>query len=79
MTSSAMTSARERQTLGSRLRQARSDAGYSIQRLARELGVDPRTVNRWQADQAVPSVVRLAEIAHVLGKTPSYFLDEESP
>jgi len=68
---------RNRETLGSRLRQARTDAGYSIQRLARELDVDPRTVNRWQADKAVPSIVRLGELARVLGKPVSYFIPDD--
>ncbi len=64
-------------TLGSRLRAARKEANLSITKLARELDVDPRTVARWQSDEALPSVLRLGEIARVLGKSPSYFLDEE--
>lgn len=62
-------------SLGTRLKIARKDAGYSITKLARVLDVDPRTVARWQSDEAMPSVIRLGEIAHVLGKSPGYFLD----
>jgi HTH-type transcriptional regulator, cell division transcriptional repressor len=62
-------------TLGQRLRDARKERGITITRLARELDVDPRTVARWQSDEAMPSVVRLGEIARVLEKSPSYFLD----
>ncbi len=75
MTRNAMTS-KLAGTLGGRLRQARADAGYSVTRLARELDVDPRTVTRWQADQAVPTVARLGDIARVLGKPTSFFLVE---
>ena len=64
-------------TLGQRLKVARAERKYSITRLARELDVDPRTVARWQADEAMPSVVRLGQIAAVLGKSASYFLDGE--
>ena len=66
----------ERNTLGSRLRVARLEAGFTIRQLAIALDVDPRTVNRWQSDDADPSIERLGQIAHVLGKTPSYFLEE---
>jgi len=64
-------------TLGQRIRQARKEARLSTTKLAIALDVDPRTVARWQSDEAMPSVLRLGEIARVLGKTPSYFLDEE--
>lgn len=64
-------------TLGQRIRVARKEQRVSIRQLATELSVDPRTVNRWQSDDAMPSVERLMEIARVLGKPPSYFLDEE--
>lgn len=63
-------------TLGKRLRAARKERGLSITKLAWELNVDPRTVARWQSDDAMPSVARLGEIARVLEKSPSYFLDE---
>jgi transcriptional regulator with XRE-family HTH domain len=63
-------------TLGNRLRVARKERRFTITALARELDVDPRTVARWQADKAMPSVVRLGEIARVLDKPVSYFLDE---
>ena len=62
-------------SLGARLRVARRDAGFTIARLARELGVDPRTVAGWQSGRSAPSVTRLIEIARLLKKPPSYFLD----
>lgn len=64
-------------SVGQRIKAARSEARLSTSKLARELDVDPRTVARWQADESMPSVVRLTEIARVLGKSPSYFLDGE--
>jgi transcriptional regulator with XRE-family HTH domain len=66
---------RKPSTLGTRLKIARNEAGFSITKLARALDVDPRTVARWQSDEAMPSVIRLGEIAEVLGKSPGYFLD----
>lgn len=63
-------------SLGRRIRQARADSGHSITKIAWELGVDPRTVARWQSDDTAPSVVRLTALARLLGKPVSYFLDE---
>lgn len=68
---------RKPQTLGERIREARRAAGLSTTKLANVLGVDPRTVARWQSDDAMPSVIRLGEIARALGKSPGYFLDGE--
>ena len=65
------------ESVGQRIKAARSAARLSTTKLARELDVDPRTVARWQADETMPSVVRLTEIARVLGKSPGYFLDGE--
>lgn len=62
-------------SLGRRLKEARKEAGFTIAALARELAVDPRTVAGWQAGRSTPTVERLLEIAHVLGKSPSYFLE----
>lgn len=63
-------------TLGQRIREARNDANLSTAKLARALDVDARTVARWQADAAVPSVTRLTQIAQVLDKPVGYFLEE---
>lgn len=62
--------------LGDRVRVARKEARISIRQLAAELDVDPRTVNRWQSGDAMPSVERLIDIARILGKPPGYFLEE---
>lgn len=63
-------------SLGQRLKVARKEAGFTIASLARELAVDPRTVAGWQSGRSTPSVERLLEIAAVLDKSPSYFLEQ---
>ena len=70
-----MTEIATESSLGARLRVARKEAHYTIARLARELGVDPRTVAGWQAGRSTPSVARLYAISRLLDKPPSYFLD----
>lgn len=62
-------------TLGDRIQKARGEAGITVRRLAIQLDVDPRTVARWQSDEAAPSLERLRQIADALGKPPSFFLD----
>ena len=70
-----MTETATESSLGARLRVARMEADYTIARLARELGVDPRTVAGWQSGRSSPSFRRLIEIARLLKKPPSYFLN----
>lgn len=62
-------------SFGERLRVARKEAGFTVARLARELDVDPRTVAGWQAGRSMPSIERLGEIARLLDRPPSFFLD----
>lgn len=63
------------QTLGARIRQARKDAGYTnTETLAVKLGVGQRTVQRWESDEAEPTLARLREIAAVTSKPLAFFL-----
>lgn len=48
----------------------------TIAALAAALGVDPRTVAGWQSGRSRPSYERLIQIARLLNKPPSYFLEE---
>lgn len=61
--------------LGPRLKEARKDAKLTIAAIASEMGVDPRTVASWQAGRTRPSYERLVQLAALLGKPPSYFLE----
>ncbi len=65
---------------GERLRAARLEhqPRITIAAIARELEVDPRTVARWQSGDSVPPFDRLVQLAALLGKRPSYFLDAEA-
>ena len=42
-------------TLGERIRQYRIQKGLSLRKLAKELGVDPGTLARWEKDERKPS------------------------
>jgi len=71
-----MTESAAKASLGQRLRVARLEADVTIAELARALEVDPRTVAGWQSGRSAPTVERLLKIADVLGKPPSYFVEQ---
>lgn len=60
--------------LGTRIRQARKDAGFrNAETLAVAMGVSHRTVQRWEANEGEPSIARMREIAVLTGKPLEYF------
>lgn len=61
--------------IGERLRQARSEAGLTIEGIARELSVSSRTVAGWQSGRSRPSYEMLTRLANLLGKPPAFFLE----
>ena len=44
------------------LRWARETAGYSVPEAAQKLEIDPAAYERWEADQAAPSVPQLRKV-----------------
>lgn len=52
--------------LGSRIRQARKDKGFTQERLAEELHVTRQTVSNWENDRYLPDYETLARLADVL-------------
>ena len=73
------TAATEVETLGSRIRQARKDAGYrNTESFAVRLGVGQRTVQRWETGASEPSISRLREIAALTGRSLAYFISGDT-
>ncbi len=64
--------------IGGRIRASRKEAGVTVRKIASELGVDPRTVARWQTGESPVSFENLGRIAELVGKRPSYFLEEDA-
>jgi transcriptional regulator with XRE-family HTH domain len=64
------------EALGSRIREARRDAGYSnAESLAVALGVGVRTMQRWEQGASEPSIEKLIEISQLTGKPVGFFLN----
>lgn len=55
-----------------RLRAAMTDASISIQQLGEQVGVDPKTVERWITKDRVPHRTHRMKTTSVLGKTEFY-------
>ena len=63
------------ETLGARIRRARRARGHKTAKaLALLLGVDPKTVRRWEADEFLISSDTLAVLAEKIGVTVDWLL-----
>jgi transcriptional regulator with XRE-family HTH domain len=69
-------------TLAARIREARREAGYSQERFAKALGVDPRTARRWERPVGAnrPRETQMRRIAEVTGRPYAWFhADDDEP
>lgn len=55
-----------------RLRSVMQQSGFTTQKLANELGVDPKTVERWITRDTVPHRTTALSAAKLLGSQPAY-------
>ncbi len=65
-------------TIGLNIRQARRSAGLTQRRLAQDLGLDIRAVNRWERGGITPSRGNLAKLAAHLDRDPGWFYTDHS-
>jgi transcriptional regulator with XRE-family HTH domain len=63
--------------IGSRLAQARKEAGLTQEQLAELVGVTPRSIQGYEAGKVVP-YRHLKRLEEITGKTPSWFLRNEA-
>lgn len=54
-------------TLGKRIAALRRDKGLKQEELARQLGVTPQAVSKWENDQTCPDITLLPHLARILG------------
>jgi transcriptional regulator with XRE-family HTH domain len=62
--------------VGKRIREARTARGWTHEELARRMGANWRTVQRWQNGN-LPRLQTLLRLADVLGVPPGYFVEPE--
>jgi len=65
--------------LGLRIRNERKSRGWTIGEMAEKIRISPMTLQRIETGKRSPSVIMLAEIAHLLMKPIDYFIKEKSP
>ena len=66
-------------TLSERLRQLRTEAGYSQELLADRLGVSRQAVSKWETGTAEPSTANLLALADLYGMTVDALLRGQRP
>jgi transcriptional regulator with XRE-family HTH domain len=64
-------------TLGSRIFEARKNAGMSLQMLSNLVGVKASTLSAWENDRSEPRINKLVAMAGILGVSPTHFIAEE--
>lgn len=69
------TAKQQRSIIAERLRDFRTESGYTQEKLAKKAGIDRKTVNRIENALFSPTVDTLYRLCKVLEITPSKFLD----
>ncbi len=54
-------------SLGTQIKEARAARGYTQEALAKELGVVPQTVSKWEREESLPDAFLLPRLADTLG------------
>jgi len=65
--------------IGKKIRNERKSRGWSLGEMAEKIGISPMTLQRIETGKRSPSVIMLAEIAHLLLKPIDYFIKERNP
>ena len=65
-------------TFGEKLKNARTQAGYSQEQLAEKLCVSRSAMAKWETDKGMPDIENLKAAAKLLGVSIDYLLDDES-
>lgn len=71
--------ARETTILGSRIRQARRQAGLSQSQLAAKIGAHVTSVSDWERGVNEPSVRHMTSIAEATGRSLDWFVESRDP
>jgi transcriptional regulator with XRE-family HTH domain len=65
--------------IGLKIRNERKSLGWSLEQMAKKLGISPMTLHRIETGKRSPSVAMLAEISHHLRRPIDFFIKEERP
>ncbi len=69
----------ERTTIGGRIEAARHQLGFSVNQLARRIGVQRKTLENWENDRSEPRVDKLMKLAGVVQMPMIWLLTGDRP
>ena len=69
----------DRSTIGGRIESARHQLGFSINQLARRIGVQRKTLENWENDRSEPRVDKLMKLAGVIQVPMIWLLTGDTP
>ncbi len=67
----------DQEKIGRFLKQLRQEKGLTQEQLAEQLGINPRTVSRWETARTMPDFALLVELGRRYGVTVDELLDGE--
>lgn len=65
------------ESIGKRIAQARDQRGLNQSELARQLGLTPQSVQKWEAGETVPRSQKMQELSRILGVPVAYLMEGE--
>lgn len=66
-------------SMGSRIRQAREDKGYTQEYIAEVLGISRQAVHKWEKDRTNPDTHNLISLAELLGVSVDFLATGDGP
>lgn len=74
-----MSIAKNKSTMGHRIKFARKSVGLSQKDLAKKLKITDKAVSTYEVGRVMPNILTLREISKLTYKPVSYFMAEETP
>lgn len=63
-------------TLGEKIKQARTESGFTQAELAEKLMVSRQAITKWEADKGIPDITNLKALVQLLQVSLDYLLDD---
>lgn len=68
---------KKRLSLGSKIRYARKEAGFSQKELGQAVELSDKTISAYEVDRAKPGVLVLRQISRATDRPVTYFIDDD--
>ena len=68
---------REKMEIGSKIRKSRTEAGFTQEKAAEELGVTRQTISNWENNRSYPDIISVIRMSDLYSVTLDYLLKED--